>query len=234
MVRAVVFDFDGVLANSEPLHFAAYRELLAAEGIALTESEYYERYLGFDDARAFEAIAADRGRSWDANAISDLTRRKAALLEKLEQGGQSILFPGARQAVERLAAAFPLAIASGALGSEIARVLKREALAHHFAAIVSSDDAVRSKPSPDPYLCAVDRLAHAAGRTLRASECVAVEDSPWGIDSARAAGLLAVAVSHTYAAKALGAADAVIGHLDELTCEFLGKLVSGRAADSGF
>jgi HAD superfamily hydrolase (TIGR01509 family) len=226
MVRAIVFDFDGVIANSEPLHFRAFRDVLALEGVTLTEAEYYERYLGFNDERAFEAIAADRGRpAWDGHAIADLTRRKAVITAELERG-QSILFPGAREAIQRLAAMCPLAIASGALGSEISRTLTREGLAGHFAAIVSADDAVASKPAPDAYLRAVDLLRAGLptqGDRLTAADCVAVEDSPWGLDSARAAGLRTVGVTHTYPAEAL-TADLVLGRVDLLTWDLLRTL----------
>lgn len=230
MVRAVVFDFDGVIADSEPLHFLAFRDVLAGERVTLTEAEYYERYLGFNDERAFEAIAADRGRRWDERTIADLTRRKAAITAELERG-RSILFPGAREVIQRLAAACPVAIASGALGSEIARTLSREGLAGHFAAIVSADDRVASKPAPDPYLRAVDLLSAsfpADGPRLAAAECVAVEDSPWGIDSARAAGLRTVGVTHTYPAGALSSADLLVDRLGALTWEFLCTL-NGQA-----
>src|SRR5262245_1292405 len=116
-VRAVVFDFDGVIANSEPLHFRAFRDVLAAEDITLTEAEYYERYLGYNDERAFREIGAERGRRWDDRAIANLIARKAVVTEDLERHG-SILFPGAREVIEHLAQLCPLAIASGALRSE--------------------------------------------------------------------------------------------------------------------
>ena len=66
MLRAIVFDFDGVIANSEPLHFRAFRDVLADQGVDLAEHDYYTRYLGFDDLGAFRAIATDRGRTWSA------------------------------------------------------------------------------------------------------------------------------------------------------------------------
>jgi beta-phosphoglucomutase len=224
MVRAVVFDFDGVLANSEPLHFRAFRDVLAHEGVELSEPEYYERYLGFNDAAAYEAVAADRGRRWDASKIASLIERKAVVLEALERG-ESILFPGARAVVERLAAQCPLAIASGARGDEIRRILERERLTGHFTTIVSSDDAPVSKPAPDSYLLAVARLNEASGSgPLAARECVAIEDSPWGLASARAAGLRTVAVTHTYPAGELPDAEIVVDRLDSLTWAVLRNL----------
>jgi len=69
MLRAVVFDFDGVIANSEPLHFRAFRDVLAGEGISLTEADYYARYLGYNDERAFHEIGAEHGRPWDATTV---------------------------------------------------------------------------------------------------------------------------------------------------------------------
>ena len=200
MVRAVVFDFDGVIANSEPLHFRAFRDVLAAEGVTLTEAEYYERYLGYDDERR---VPRDRRASADATGTSarlPTSSREKRASPKSSSGSGSMLFPGAREAIERLARMCPLAIASGALRVEIERILAREQLIGHFATIVSADDGGASKPAPDPYLRAVERLASAAPSStpLRPADCVAIEDSPWGLESARAAGLLTVGVTHTY------------------------------------
>ena len=223
MIRAVVFDFDGVLANSEPLHFRAYRDILATCGVALTESDYYAHYLGYDDVGAFRQIGVDRGAAWNAARVNELVQRKAERLEELERDG-SVLFPGADAAVRRLAAAWPLAIASGARRAEIVRVLDRERLSTYFAAVVAAEDTPASKPAPDPYLRAVDELRRVVG-PLDAAACVAVEDSRWGLESARAAGLRTIAVTHTYSADQLaGAADAAVPSLDRLTVAFLSRL----------
>jgi beta-phosphoglucomutase len=219
-LRAVVFDFDGVLANSEPLHLRAYQQVLAERGVVLTRAEYYDRYLGYDDVGAFRAIGSDHGHRWSVDAIAALVDAKAARLEQLEREA-SVLFPGAEAAVRRAAAAVPIAIASGALRAEILRVLERAGLAGAFAAVVAAEDTPASKPAPDPYLRAVERLSAAAGSPLAPAECAAVEDSHWGLDSARAAGLKTVAVAHTYPAAALQAADLVVTHLDQLTIDTL-------------
>jgi HAD superfamily hydrolase (TIGR01509 family) len=220
MIEAVVFDFDGVIANSEPFHFQGFRQVLAQEGVDLAESDYYTRYLGFDDAGAFSAIADDRGLAWSGSHIAAMVARKAARLEALERD-VSILFPGARSAVERLAALCPLAIASGALRAEISRVLDRENLSHYFAAIVAAEDTAAGKPAPDAYLHAVERLRSATGRELLAHKCAAIEDSRWGLQSARRAGLRTVGITHTYPANTLEEADLVLDHLDALTWDRL-------------
>src|SRR6478752_1611576 len=132
-LKAIVFDFDGVIANSEPLHFRGYRDVLAEEGVTLTESDYYARYLGFDDVGAFEAIARQHAASWSDTHIRDLVARKAVRLEALERN-VSVLFPGAADAIRRASALMPIAIASGARGEEIRRVLDREQLSSYFTA----------------------------------------------------------------------------------------------------
>jgi HAD superfamily hydrolase (TIGR01509 family) len=166
-LRAIVFDFDGVIADSEPLHCQAFQQVLARESVSLSETDYYARYLGFDDVGAFRAIGKDRGLTWDARHIADLVALKAIAMEELERH-VSVLFPGAADAIRRAAAAVPIAIASGAIGPEIRRVLDREQL-------------------------------------LPSADCIAIEDSRWGLESARAAGLKTVAVGQTYATGTLDA-----------------------------
>ena len=220
MLRAIVFDFDGVIANSEPLHCRAYQDVLVAEGVTLADSEYYSRYLGYDDVGAFEALAADRGLSWDRPYVAALVARKAERMEFLEREA-SVLFPGAEAAIRAAAAAMPIAIASGALGHEIRRILDRAGLAPLFTAIVAAEDTPVSKPAPDPYLRAVALLAERHG-ALAARECAAIEDSQWGLQSARAAGLRTVGVAQTYAADDLrGSADVVIPSMEAFDVDAL-------------
>ena len=115
----------------------------------------------------------------------------------------------------------PIAIASGAIGAEIRRVLEHARLTHHFAAIVAAEDTPQSKPAPDPYLRAVALLAKAHG-PIAASECVALEDSKWGLESARAAGLHTVGVAQTYSAADLaGSADIIIPSMEAFDLDAL-------------
>jgi beta-phosphoglucomutase len=143
--------------------------------------------------------------------------------EELEAEGAT-LFPGAVEAVRRIAVSVPIAIASGARREEILRVLDAAGLFDLFVAIVAAEDVPHSKPNPAPYLLAVSLLADAAGGDrLQPSECVAIEDSHWGLESARVAGLRTVALSHTYKPSELGAADLVVESLDALDVETLSR-----------
>jgi beta-phosphoglucomutase len=224
MLRAIVFDFDGVIANSEPLHYRAFRDVLVDEHVTLTEAEYYARYLGFDDVGVFRAIDAERVGGWSPSHVAALVARKAGRLAALERD-VSVLFPGAATAVRRAADTVPIAIASGALGAEIRRALDREGLTACFTAIVAAEDTPLSKPAPDPYLRAVALLSSAAEMPLTARECVALEDSPWGLQSAQAAGLRTVGVAQTYPAQSL-VADLVIDSVEQLDLHTLALLCS--------
>jgi HAD superfamily hydrolase (TIGR01509 family) len=200
--------------------------VLSDVGLTLTERDYYDKYLGFDDVGAFRAIAADRGRTLSRESLAEMTAKKAVRLEALERD-TSVLFPGAASAIEAAAAAVPIGIASGAIGPEIRRVLDHEGLTRHFSVIVAAEDTPASKPSPDPYLRAVALLAQVVGEpTLHAGECVAIEDSRWGLESARAAGLRTVAVTNSYDAADLAMADLVMPSLAQFDVDRLRRLLS--------
>jgi sugar-phosphatase len=119
----------------------------------------------------------------------------------------------------------PIAIASGALSHEIEDVLDRTGLRSCFAAIVGADHTERSKPAPDPYIEAFARLQVSASRALLPGRTVAIEDSRWGLESARAAGLRCVAVTNTYSASELDAhADLVVPGLSAMRLDVLDEL----------
>jgi beta-phosphoglucomutase len=223
-LRAIVFDFDGVIANSEPLHYGAMRDVLAEDGIALSSQAYYSRYLGYDDFEAFRAIGDDCGAAFSDARIAALVARKAVRIEELERD-RSVLFPGAAETIRRAASAVPLGIASGSLRAEILRVLDAADLGRSFAVIVGAEDTPRGKPAPDPYVRAVRLLSAVVGiGPLEPSECVAIEDSRWGLQSARDAGLRTVGVTQTYDASELVGADLIIPSIDALDLDALRRL----------
>ncbi|HEX5111082.1 MAG TPA: HAD family phosphatase [Vicinamibacterales bacterium] len=227
-LQAVVFDFDGVIADSEPLHLQAFQKALGEQGLELDRGEYFSRYLGFDDVGLFEALARDRGLSVDARWVTSLVVRKGLLLQELLHA-DAVLFPGAREFVRAASAAVPIAIASGALRHEIDEVVNAAGLAPLFAAIVAAGDTPESKPSPEPYRLAFRRLQEHAGGTLDPQRCVAIEDSRWGLESARGAGLRCVAVTNSYPAHELAGAELVVHGLHDLSLEQLDRLCDGRS-----
>lgn len=225
-LQAIVFDFDGVIANSEPLHLRAFQQALGEDGITLTDREYFSRYLGYDDVGVFEALARDRGLAMSTDQIAALVTRKGLRLQEMLRAGE-VLFRGAADFIREAATAVPIAIASGALRHEIEEILGAAGLRSHFAAIVASGDTLQSKPSPDPYALALQLLQRADG-TITADRCVAIEDSRWGLDSARGAGLRCVGVTNSYPASELTSAELVVDGLHTLTVGMLEQLVGRR------
>lgn len=227
-LQGVIFDFDGVIANSEPLHLRAFQGALGDEGIVLTAEEYYARYLGFDDRGAFRAIGADRGLDLGEAQVTALIQRKGLKLREMIDG-DGVLFPGAADFIRATAREVPIAIASGALRHEIDEVVVAAGLAPLFATIVASGDTPESKPSPAPYRLAFERLK-AVHPDLEAHRCVAIEDSRWGLVSAAGAGLRCVGVTTSYGRDELTEAELIVEGLHRLTFSTLDDLVAGRAA----
>jgi beta-phosphoglucomutase len=219
-VKAIVFDFDGVLADSEPLHLRAYQEILSPHGVELTKEHYCERYLGFDDEGAFRRIAADYDLLFGEEEIELLMQEKTRVFQKLLSG--NVLYPGAAACVGRLGGVWPLGIASGALKHEIELMLQGAGLRDVFRFIIAAGDTDKTKPAPDPYL----RAAELHG--VSAAECVAIEDSHWGLQSAHDAGMRTIGITHTYPRGTLTLADVVIDSLDELTPAMIQRMTDDR------
>ena len=222
-LQAIVFDFDGVIADSEPLHLTAFQRALAEEGIALSSEDYYSRYLGYDDVGMFEAVARDRAIAMSDRHVTALVARKGAVLHELLLRG-AILFPGAVEFIRAAADEVPIAIASGAMRHEILEVVEAAGVGELFMTIVAAGDTPEGKPSPAPYLLAFEQLRGKTGRDLDPQRCVAIEDSRWGLESARGAGLRCVGITNSYAADELAAAELVVRGLNELTLSALDRL----------
>ena len=222
-LQAIVLDFDGVIADSEPLHLRAFQQTLAEDGIDLSAEDYYSRYLGYDDVGLCQALATDRAIPMTDQQIAAIVARKGVKLLALLQGGE-VLFPGAVDFIRSAASHVPLAIASGALRHEILEIVEAAGVRGLFSAIVAAGDTPESKPSPAPYVLAFQRLRQQTGRDLDPRRCVAIEDSRWGLESAHGAGLRCVGVTNSYSAEELRAAELVVNGLNELTLPALDRL----------
>lgn len=225
-LQAIVFDFDGVIADSERLHLRAYQDVLTPHGLAPSDDDYYDRYLGYDDRGVLRMLMRDRDVALQDAEVEKLIALKGTRYEELAAAGE-MLFPGAESFIRAAAAAVPIAIASGALTHEIEDVLTRTGLRSLFPVIVGADQTEHSKPHPEPYQTAFGRLRAHAGVPLEPWRSVAIEDSKWGLMSARGADLRLVAVSTTYPAHELRSeAELVCSGLSALTLQQLDELVS--------
>ena len=225
MLRAIIFDFNGVIVDDEPIHFELFQQVLAEEDIRLTKEDYYSRYLGFDDRGAFTAAYRENGRPLDDRQLARLIERKASYYREAIKTRMRV-FPGVKTMIPALAQQVPLAIASGALKHEIREILSSIGLLEKFRTIVSAEDVSRGKPDPEIFLKALNDLNTALGgdSPISASDCLVIEDSKEGIRGARRAGMKCLAVTNSHPADLLKDADAVVESLDSLTLKALEAL----------
>jgi beta-phosphoglucomutase len=213
-LRAACFDFDGVIVDSEPLHYQAERSALADRGITFELSDK-TRFVGGTVRGTAERICAHY-RIDDVDAFHD--ERQAAFEKLVETALQ--LIPGARAALGRLKRSkIPLALVSSGERSYIETALAKHGLKDIFEITVTQQDVVNHKPDPEPYRLAAERLGVAGG------ECMAVEDSPTGVAAAKSAGLYCIAVPSQATADAdLSAADLLLRSLDQLDAGLISRL----------
>ncbi len=227
-LRAIIFDCDGVIVDSESNHFETFRVTLEGAGIGLTRAEYDRTYLAMDDKGCFEAALCAAGQSVDTPTLKRLMLEKKARYAALAGGGL-VIYPGVAAFVEQARGKYRLAVASGAFRAEIKDALDCAGIRSAFEVIVSAQDVKRGKPDPEAYQTALAQLntRSASQPPISPAECVVIEDSIHGVQSARAAGMRCLAVTHSYPrALLLPLADRVIDDLTEIQPSDLEALVT--------
>ncbi|MEJ2008946.1 MAG: HAD family phosphatase [Acidobacteriota bacterium] len=200
-MRALIFDFDGILVDSEPIIMRLTQEMAAKEGWTVSDEEYYRDYLALDDRSIVEHLYSSHGRAIDRRRQDELVGWKSQAYAKIIENGLPAM-PGAIEFVRQAAQSFPLAIASGSVRSEIEHLLDKLGLRDAFRILATADDCTRSKPDPEVYLRALarlQRLPEFETGPLHPSECLAIEDAPGGVDAAHAAGVKCLALAHSRA-----------------------------------
>lgn len=216
MLKAIIFDCDGVIADTEPIHMEAFGRVLAEEGVSLTRDDYFAHYLALDDRACFTRAFAERGASLTPVLVNEMIRRKAEYVEAVMRAGLQIL-PGAAELIHRAAECYPLAIASGALRAEVNLVVNYGGLAACFRVIVSAEDVSRSKPYPDPFIKALELLNLQATGRIEPRQCLVIEDSIHGIRAAHQAGMRCLAITNSYSREKLSEAELVVDSLAGLS-----------------
>jgi beta-phosphoglucomutase len=210
MIKALLMDWNGIIIDDEPLQMRIYQDILAKEGIALTEAEYYDS-LGLDDRRFVEAAYARAGQTPDQNKVLGIIERKTETWREKVSDGLP-LFPGVENFIRKAANEFTLGIVSMCNHTEIEYALGRADLADLFSVIISASDVKETKPDPECYRAGFDRID--SYRTshghlpMTHPECVVIEDSPAGVRAGVAADLQVLGVPNTVSADELRAAGA--------------------------
>jgi HAD superfamily hydrolase (TIGR01509 family) len=226
LLRAIIFDFDGIIVDSEPVILKLTQEMAALEGWTITDEEYYRDYLALDDRGIVDTLFARNGRPLDPQRRDELIDWKGQRYEACIHNGLPA-FDGAEEFIEEVARHYPLAIASGSLYAEIDHLLTRMGLRQKFSVLATADDVERSKPDPAVYLTALARLKALPmfrDQPLRAAECLAIEDAPLGVVAAQAAGLKCLAITHSRPSEELQHADLVTAEYAGVNLPILEKL----------
>lgn len=214
--ETVIFDFDGVIVNTEPLHYAAFQRTLEPLGLHFTWQEYVETYIGFDDRDAFRHAFSLKGTTLIRDELHSLIEQKSAHFQEIIRSDVPA-YPGVLDLIYFLHAHnIPLAICSGALRSDIDPILAMLGIPDYFDVIVTADDVAASKPDPECYQLAFERLRSAHQNLVSKEATIAIEDTPAGISAAKAAGLMVCAVTNSYPAERLDQATFVTDSLSAL------------------
>lgn len=226
MLRAIFFDFNGVIADDEPIHLQMFQKVLAEERLQLSSDAYYQSYIGMDDRGCFETVLASNGRKITNKVILELIRKKSEYYTSFVTDNL-VFFSGVIPFVKKAASRYPLAVVSGALRSEIEFILNRGGMREAFQLIVSAEDVSRGKPDPESYthgLSELNRLRKGQ-EDLFPKECLVIEDTLAGIEAAHGTGMKCLAVANSYTVAELSSrADLVTTTLENLPLERLERL----------
>jgi beta-phosphoglucomutase len=226
MLRIVIFDFDGVITDSEILHLRAFNQVLAQYGVEISTKDYYKDYLGLSDLDCFKALINKKILQKPAKGIEHLAKEKNQVFEKLAKTEGRII-EGVRDFLQMLSKNnILMAICSGALLAEIELVLEQARLRSFFEVIVSAEFVKKGKPSPEGFLLTLKKLNHCRQNTILPNQCIVIEDSHWGLEAAKAAGMHSVAVTNSYDADQLTLAEKIVTKLGDLGIDALQELCS--------
>lgn len=214
---AVIFDFDGVIVDTEPLHFKAFNQVLLSYHLQISWDDYCTIYMGFDDRDAFTEIFKQHSLTLQPPLLKSLIQEKTDAFQSIIANGVTP-YPGVCELITLLFQhKIPIAICSGALYSDIEPVLQQLGINSYIPVIVTADMVTKSKPDPESYLLAFRKLAaHWQEYTLSPATTVAIEDTPAGISSAIQAGLRVIAVTNSYPQHHLTQATDIITSLERL------------------
>jgi len=227
MLRAVIFDFDGVITDSEILHLRSFSQVLGRYGVEITNKEYYKDYLGLTDLDCFKLLNRQGRLGLDAQEIENLVKQKNRIFEELAKTEGRII-EGVRDFLQMLGQNnISMAICSGALLAEIELILEETRLGSFFEVIVSAEQVRKGKPNPEGFLLALQKLNEKNRDEISSRHCIVIEDSHWGLEAAEAAGMHSIAVTNSYDAEQLKLAEKIIAQLGELRMDDLQELCKG-------
>ena len=210
-MKIIIFDFDGVILDSENSHFIAFNEGLKNLNINISEDEYYSKYISLDDRGVITNVVNDKNISVTNEEIDMIIKNKNDYFES-RLIDNSKLFPGVEELIIQLSKNFVLSIGSGANRSEIIKTLKNNNIYDYFEIIVSANEVNNPKPNPETYNRVLDNI----NTDFNINEIIVIEDSPGGIEAPKSAGLKCIAITNTFDNKQLRKADIIVSNYEDI------------------
>lgn len=224
MPAGIIFDFDGIIVDTEPLHYKAFQEILIPMGLGYSWEDYLRSYIGYDDRDAFRNTFLEAGKDLGDGELEALIEAKGAAFQRIIATGVKP-YPGVVELIRSISGNLPVGLCSGALPSDIEPILEYLGIAGSFDIIITAADVLASKPDPESYALAITMLIAAhPGKGIMPGNCLAIEDTPAGIASARGAGLKVLAVTNSYPEGELTGADRIVDSLADVTLQSLRTL----------
>ncbi len=232
-IQALFFDFDGTIADTERIHWTAFREVLRKLGFDLSWDEYLRKYLAYTDEDFFRVFFQGSAEKYD---IKELCIQKSSIVNDFIERGAVPLYPAVDSFIRYMAGKYPMCIVSGALKREVMKVLENHNLHNFFDFIVSSEDYDEGKPSSQPFEVALKKFEEKGLKLIREG-CIAFEDSLHGVEAAKKAGFFVVGISNFYKFDELksSGADIVIDNFskpelieDEIKYEIKNRVFDGE------
>ena len=220
MLQAVIFDFDGIIVDSEPWHYKALNTVLEADHIHIEWDLYQDLYIGFDDRDALKTAFKKAHKRLSSKKLAERIAQKATVFEQYANRGEILTLPGAIQLIKSIPIRLPIGLCSGALRSDVEPIITAHRIKENFRSIVTAEDTKKSKPDPAPYQLSLKNL-----KITEPTNSVAIEDTPAGIHSAKAAGMKVLAVTTSFSAEHLTQADAIANSLENVNRKTLEDMI---------
>ena len=229
-LKAILFDFNGVIINDESIHQELIDEILLKENLRPSTAEEYKTYcLGKSDRAALQDILTHRGRVITEDYLNKLiTNKSQTYRDKLTQLETLPIYNGVKEFLPQVEEkGITMGIVTGALRNEVLWIIEKAGIKHYFDLIISSDDIKTSKPQPEGYLLAVERLSQPPlNKEIEAKDCLIIEDTFAGIEAAKAAKIQVVGVANTYPCHMLQRqANWTVDYLTELELDRIDQLL---------
>ena len=216
-LRAIIFDLDGVLVHTEPIHFHSMQRILEKEGLKLTEQDYFKNYVGLNDREFLKAFLDHHSHPFTDQKLKHwISEKRKGTLSQFKKEIPRV--PGSDDFLKNVAQRLPVGLCTGALDEEARMILECLDWEQYFQVVITEKDVIHGKPHPEGYLKVLAGLSKKCkwNPSLKSNECLVIEDTQNGIRAAKSAGMTCVAITTSQSELYLREADLIVDRFEEL------------------